>query len=470
MEDDMYLINEAVHTYTKKYTCPYCNFRASKQDLIIHVNDVHSELIPKDYTASRVVFNHIYNKECGRCTECGKPTEWDEEHCRYKRQCSDECRKHYSDKMHSNVENVYGYWNMCSNTEHLKKMLAGRRISGKYRFKNSSGTHSYVASYEHKLLEFEDTVCNIDAKDLFCPGPIIEYQYTNPSTGSTENAIWITDQYYTLYNLIIEVKDGGDNPNTRDMPLYRAKQIGKEESIKKLNKYNYIRLTNNEFNQLLYAFAILKMQDTDEYSYFINESAYPELDPKYGLLLIQSFKEGRTISDWYVSNSPLLEDLLYIGEDMKLHKTNLKELNQYNIYRVIDEHKGNNMWKQICKDYHNDITIENGLFKYITGLDLVSEDQCLMMDDIFEVVQDYNQFLENYVSDYIYTQLKDNDSFKLVSSVSEYTIDPFSSLIVMEDIYSGKQVLYNKDNNISLPLSEQISNNVVKDIMNKLEV
>ena len=56
------------------------------------------------------------------------------------------------------------------------------------------------------------------------------------------------------YNLIIEVKDGGDNPNNRSIPEYRAKQISKEKMI-----------TNNDFGQLLSMLAELKKQVVDKH-------------------------------------------------------------------------------------------------------------------------------------------------------------------------------------------------------------
>ena len=45
------------------------------------------------------------------------------------------------------------------------KMLANRKISGKYKW--SDGTYkTYVGSYEKKFLEFADKVMNIDSKDI----------------------------------------------------------------------------------------------------------------------------------------------------------------------------------------------------------------------------------------------------------------------------------------------------------------
>ena len=75
--------------------------------------------------------------------------------------------------------------------------------------------------------------------------------------------------YLIPFNLLIEVKDGGDNKNTRPMQSYREKQLAKEDAIIKLGTFNYLRLTNNNFEQLLITLAELKEQmidDTEENS------------------------------------------------------------------------------------------------------------------------------------------------------------------------------------------------------------
>ena len=55
-------------------------------------------------------------------------------------------------------------------------------------------------------------IMNIDPDDLMSPGPILYYPYQ----GSEHP--YIPDFYYQPYNLLIEVKDGGNNPNKKSMP------------------------------------------------------------------------------------------------------------------------------------------------------------------------------------------------------------------------------------------------------------
>ena len=99
---------------------------------------------------------------------------------------------------------------------------------------------------------------NIPSKDIQMPGPILEYDFRG------EKHSWITDIYYIPANLIIEVKDGGDNPNNRSMPEYRAKQVAKEQMVTELGTFNYLRLTNNNFAQLLEVLAEIKYENMDQ--------------------------------------------------------------------------------------------------------------------------------------------------------------------------------------------------------------
>ena len=49
------------------------------------------------------------------------------------------------------------------------------------------------------------------------------------------------------------------------MPEYRAKQISKEKMITNMGTYSYLRLTDNNFGQLLSMLAELKKQVVDEH-------------------------------------------------------------------------------------------------------------------------------------------------------------------------------------------------------------
>ena len=64
--------------YQKKYKCPYCDKRDTRQNLVSHIADDHEDMIPKDYTPLRVVFNTVNKKDHGNCIICKGETKWDE--------------------------------------------------------------------------------------------------------------------------------------------------------------------------------------------------------------------------------------------------------------------------------------------------------------------------------------------------------------------------------------------------------
>ena len=245
----------------KTYSCPYCTDRGDRENLIAHIDEEHEMEIPEGFTPERVVFNAINKKPMnynGVCVVCKRESGWNPASSKYNRICGrKECREALRKDALNNHIKAKGVPTLLGDPEHQAKMLAARSISDKYKFKDG-GYHVYTGSYEKKALEFLDQVMGFKSSDLLCPGPTIEYEFE----GKTLK--WITDILLIPFNLIIEVKDGGSNPNNRQMDSYRQKQIAKENQIIKLGKYNYLRLTNNDFSQLLYIIAELKSQMIDD--------------------------------------------------------------------------------------------------------------------------------------------------------------------------------------------------------------
>lgn len=240
--------------YKKRYKCPYCEERLDRNKLPSHIDKKHPEMIPEDYTASRVAFNTINKKTIGHCIICGKETDWNEDKCRYERICNDpKCKKKYIKMTEERLKKARGITKkeMLSNPDFQNKMLKGRSISGTYKF-SDGGKLEYVGSYEKNFLEFMDKFLKVKSSDIQAPGPTIEYYYDG------KKHFWITDYYYIPYNLVLDIKDGGKNPNNREMPEYRAKQRAKEKAISQLGEYNYIRLTDNQFDQLIEIMLDLK--------------------------------------------------------------------------------------------------------------------------------------------------------------------------------------------------------------------
>ena len=243
-------------------------------DLISHVERKHEALIPEDYSATRLVYDSINKTDHGTCMICKKPVyEWNEKISRYNNLCSSKkCREEVRRIALERHIRVHNTPTLLNDPVHQEKMLSNRHISGSYN--HSDGARiTYTGKYEKAALEFMDQVMNIPSKDIQMPGPILEYEYNG------EKHSWITDIYYIPANLIIEVKDGGNNPNKRNMPEYRGKQAAKEVMITDLGKFNYLRLTDNNFSQLLEALADIKYENMDQkeapqVKFYINESTF----------------------------------------------------------------------------------------------------------------------------------------------------------------------------------------------------
>lgn len=250
----------------KRYKCPYCEYRGYRVELVEHVEDKHEDMIPKDYSPARVVYNAINKKDHGSCMICHKETKWDEDKQRYDTLCgSKRCKDEYVKIVRTRMVKKYGTDNLLRDPNFQKKMLENRSISGKYKFEDG-GSVGYVGSYEKKFLEFMDQFLHIKSYDIISPGPTIPYKYNG------KEHTWITDFIYEPYNLVFDIKDGGDNPNTREMKDYREKQTAKEKAIAEYGDYNYIRLTDNKFEQLISIFMELKEKADDKPLIRINES------------------------------------------------------------------------------------------------------------------------------------------------------------------------------------------------------
>lgn len=266
------ITEETKQSKGRKVRCPYCDTIDYKPELVEHIEKEHKELIPKGYTAARIVFNIANNKDHGTCVcGCGKETPWREDIWRYDRYATDACLDRYKKQMKQRMINTYGKEHLLNDENMQNKMLSNRSISGTYKF-TTGGTVNYVGTYEKKFLIFIDTVMKFRASDIEEPGPVILYKYKN------ETHKWITDYYIPSFNLVMDIKDGGDNPNNRSMEEYREKQIEKEKAIIEQGKYNYIRLTDNNFAQLMLALAEIKQRmitnENNEYKPYIkiNES------------------------------------------------------------------------------------------------------------------------------------------------------------------------------------------------------
>lgn len=463
----------------KTYKCPFCEKRFNRSDLVDHVEDKHEESLPEGFSPFRFVFHYVNKKPLtyhGICTECKGPTDWDEERGRYKRQCNKQaCHDSYIKKFEQNMVKTKGVTRISATREGQIKMLQNRKISGVYKFANGQ-EKPYTGKYELATLEFMDKMLHIDPNDILSPGPILEYKYK----GKTH--IYITDFYYQPYNLVIEVKDGGDNPNNRDMPEYRAKQIAKENYIIKHTNYNYLRLTNKNMAQLISVFMDLKMQmieNTGERVIHVNEksSMFEAMGlgtyaPVIGIkqndqcVYIKNYMQNHAFSGddpnkWEMAISRDYKfDTLFRIKEGKIIKQSKEEALKDGINfdnKVFIRNSGFDFWKLFLSSHKKGAfetlnADQNYLYKLVLQNRLYTPDQ-IFTEDV-KIIPDYETYfkiLESVATNYILSNA-------IVSIQEGYAIN----------YATGKNVV-TSDSGKLMSETFGIDNNIIKHFLNQLE-
>ena len=194
----------------KKCKCPFCvDIYDNINNLCEHIEEEHSDELPDNFTPLRYLYYVRNNKTSGSCITCKKDTEWNETTGRYESFCGNpKCREKYVELVRNRMRNKYGKTTLLNDPDHQRKMLANRKISGTYEWSDGS-VKTYTGSYELDAAKFLDSFMNFDSSDIFMPSP---HTYTYKYEG--EDHFYIPDIYIASLGLEIEIKDGGDNPNT----------------------------------------------------------------------------------------------------------------------------------------------------------------------------------------------------------------------------------------------------------------
>ena len=385
--------------YTKKYKCPYCEDRVERNKMTAHIEKKHKEMIPEGYTASRVAFNTVNKKSSGHCIICRNETDWNEDKCRYERLCNNPaCKKAYVKMTEDRLKARRGVTKseMLNNPEFQNKMLKGRSISGTYKF-TDGGKIDYVGSYEKNFLEFMDKFLHVKSSDIEAPGPTIEYYFEG------KKHFWITDFYYIPYNLVLDIKDGGNNPNKREMPEYRAKQKAKEKAIAESKMYNYIRLTDNNMPQLIDIMMDLKDSLMDMEGPFDQKMSKikPIIRINEGYIhLLNDFKDPR-YCDWdeeltYKSIHDAISSQSGLNLDNELHVYDMDPDTYKKEYIGSIKVNGNGKYEWIKQE---SVLVEDTLYLNPSICDLAPRMCCIMMTDPETYRSKDLSDLEQYVSD-----------------------------------------------------------------------
>ena len=240
---------------TKVFKCPDCRTRyTSEIALIKHAETIHKESIPDDVTTRQYLFNRRNKKTFSLCIICRKnKTAWNEQKGRYEKFCSDQCRIKAGIIAENNLKRVTGKGRKerLQDPTIQKEMMNNRSISGIYRFE-SGVTIPYVGSYEQDFLRFYEKEFKGSPRDIIqCP---YTFKYTLPDEVRKKYNIenteftYIPDFFIPSLHLIIEVKDGGDNPNKHQhMELDRIKEYFKDQAVIKNKSFNYCKVYNKTY-------------------------------------------------------------------------------------------------------------------------------------------------------------------------------------------------------------------------------
>ena len=187
------------------FKCPLCgNAYKEIEDLYLHMEKAHSDMIPEDYTASQYLYQLKTGKTHGNCVMCKKPTRWNEKTHKYHRFCDNpKCKEEYREIFKERMIGKHGKVTLLDDPEQQKKMLANRKISGTYTMNGKE--LGYTGSYELDFLKMLDILLDWDENDIMSPSPhTYWYEYEGV------RRFYIPDFYIPSLNLEVEIKDGGD--------------------------------------------------------------------------------------------------------------------------------------------------------------------------------------------------------------------------------------------------------------------
>jgi len=184
-------------------------------------------------------------------------TEWNEQTGKYNRLCKEPaCKKKAGEIAEANLKKKTGKTRKerMSDPEVQREMLKNRANAGTYTFRDAKSTIGYMCSFEFDFLEFYDKEFEGNPVDIVeCP-VVFEYFFEK------EKHFYIPDFYILSLNLIIEIKDGGDDPNNHPkiQAVDKPKEKLKEEAVIHNGQYNYIKITNKDYENFINVVNILK--------------------------------------------------------------------------------------------------------------------------------------------------------------------------------------------------------------------
>lgn len=228
------------------FKCKICGKEfTSLPTLLNHIENKHKEMIPKDMTVHQYYYYLKTGKTNGSCVMCKKPTSWNSNTNKYNRFCDDpRCKEKYREMFKDRMIKKYGKVHLLDDPDKQREMLAHRKISGEYKWNNSSIKTQYTGSYELDFLKLLDNFFDWDPEDILMPSP---HTYTYMYEG--EQKFYIPDVFIPSIGLEIEIKDGGLNPNNHHkiQDVDKVKEKAKDDVLISQKSFHYIKIYDKNY-------------------------------------------------------------------------------------------------------------------------------------------------------------------------------------------------------------------------------
>lgn len=221
-----------------------------------HMTTEHPGTIPEGWTILQYGYFVNTGKTSGTCRMCKQPTAWNEVTGCYGRMCGSEaCKKAYREEFMANMRKRYNKESLLDDPRHREKMLAGRRISGKYPFWDG-GEVGYMGALEKAFVKMLNDFFRFPSSDILSPSPNrYLYEYHNPNDLEHEGIhTYIPDFYIPSINLEIEIKSA-DNRRPGHLVVDVVRDAAKDVRMIKDPTVSYIKIYENDFHVFFQVFA-----------------------------------------------------------------------------------------------------------------------------------------------------------------------------------------------------------------------
>lgn len=233
--------------------CYYCKkYFQRKGQAMDHLERMHAdELVRDGISSAQACYLTTHPDIHGRCVVCGKPTAWCDRAGKPHRICgSQACKNKLAEAYNRNRDAALGMsqHDLMSNMDHQQEMLNSRRIHGVYKF-SDGGAIDYIGKLEKNFLWFLDTVMDFKSTEIL-PSPEV---FTYKDTREGVDRQYVPDYYLINYNLLVEIKDGGEKVNTNPafLETTRYKVAMKDKAMREQTKYNYIRIGGTNYGPFM---------------------------------------------------------------------------------------------------------------------------------------------------------------------------------------------------------------------------